>query len=61
VTAREKDYSAIALGILAAALAHASGKPWWVDWPLLGDAFDIGFLAAISFRVSFTFLFGPVK
>jgi hypothetical protein len=42
---------AVCVGLLAAAGAHASGKPWWTDWPPF-DATDIGVLVAITARVT---------
>lgn len=48
---RERDYAAIALGLLAAVGAHVSGKPWWVSGPFMGDAFDVGFMASLAFRL----------
>lgn len=41
---------AVAIGFAIAFGAHLSGKPWWVDWPPLGDATDIGVLTAFGFR-----------
>lgn len=58
MTAREKDYLAIALGLLAAVAAHAAGKPWWVDHPFMGDAFDVGFFGALAVRGMFAFWSG---
>jgi hypothetical protein len=46
---------AVIIGILTAIGAHASGKPWWVDHPLFGDAFDAGLFAGIACRVVLSF------
>lgn len=45
-----KTVAAILLGILIAIGAHASGKPWWIDHPFMGDATDVGTTWAVVFR-----------
>jgi hypothetical protein len=47
----QKTWAALAIGLLATVGAHASGKPWWVDQPPFGDAFDVGFFAFIALRL----------
>lgn len=45
-----RTWVALAIALLTAAGAHASGKPWWVDHPFMGDATDIGVLMFMVVR-----------
>jgi hypothetical protein len=47
----DRTLLATALAVAAAFAAHMSGKPWWVDHPFLGDAYDVGVLSFVAFRV----------
>jgi hypothetical protein len=46
----QRTWLALSIALLAALGAHASGKPWWVDYPFLGDAFDVGTLTFVMVR-----------